>query len=316
MYLEIIIFILIIILVYFSCYQTNIKEGLITSTYSTMNADSTNQNYTTAQNFPNSIVANSNNPSYGNIPSNVQPNSIDPKYTVTSSTNINNTTSTNEPNKTSCDPSTLFTMKNIIRDGNGNIIIRYIDTCGKYYTNEYTQSLNHIQFSNTGPNAVGPNAVGPNAVGTNAVGPNAVGPNAGGSYIGGSYVGGSYVGGLSVAQEAQAQQDRIALQNAHAEQSLQAGYGYSVAPVAQIPPAPPVRYTQSNPLQNISSQDNQTALLYQKIMNSLDNLPKSNTTAPIIVTPAPTAQPNYTNYEETTPPNTNNTTSTNTTPGT
>jgi hypothetical protein len=40
-------------------------------------------------------------------------------------------------------------MKNIIRDQNGNIIVRYIDTCGKYYTYEYTQSINHIQYDNS-----------------------------------------------------------------------------------------------------------------------------------------------------------------------
>lgn len=44
-----------------------------------------------------------------------------------------------------CDPDTAYSMKNVMQDNNGNIIIRYMDTCGKYYTYQYNQTINKVQ---------------------------------------------------------------------------------------------------------------------------------------------------------------------------
>jgi hypothetical protein len=112
----------------------------------------TSSNVVSSSNVPNSVV-----------PNVVVPNTItgtlsdpsvfsasmsnsggSPGYVVTSSNVANSGTDTsgNTTNvNTSCDPTTLYSMKNIMQDKSGNIIVRYMDTCGKYYTYEYTQSI-------------------------------------------------------------------------------------------------------------------------------------------------------------------------------
>ena len=157
MYLEIVIIILLIVLTYSSCCQHKIQEGLVTNSVSSMNTTTQNSG-SNIQNYPNSIVMNSTNS--GIVPNVISSNTVstdntgsNTNYLVTSSTD--NLDSSGNNSSPGCDPSTLFSMKNIIRDENGNIIVRYIDTCGKYYTYEYTQSLNHIQYPSTTSSQVG-----------------------------------------------------------------------------------------------------------------------------------------------------------------
>lgn len=109
--------------------------------------------------IPNTITGTSNDPSV--LSSSVSNSS--PGYVVTSS-NIANTTDITgnsaalsgtdaEGSPIKCDPNTLYSMKNIMRDKNGNIIVRYMDTCGKYYTYQYTQTINKMQDSTSSTDA-------------------------------------------------------------------------------------------------------------------------------------------------------------------
>ena len=166
-YLGIFSFILFIstIFILYEYRPKSFKEGLTTSV-STVGGGTgrgTGSNRTnvssSSSNLPNSIIPNSvtsviSDPSQLNISTGGVSG-----YKVTSSNNISDTTAvSNDMNVISegspnCDPETTYSMKSVMQDNNGNIIVRYMDTCGKYYTYQYSQTINKIQNIVTPPPA-------------------------------------------------------------------------------------------------------------------------------------------------------------------
>lgn len=118
-------------------------------------ATTTSSNVVSSLNVPNSIVPNVAVPntitgtlSDPSVFSAAISNSgASPGYVVTSSNVANvvdscgNITDTNSAGTGTCDPDKLFSIKNVMQDKSGNIIVRYMDTCGKYYTYQYTQTI-------------------------------------------------------------------------------------------------------------------------------------------------------------------------------
>lgn len=161
----------IVYIVFLQTYKKDVLEGMIVSSNSNFNLPKT----VISNNIPNSILPNSIT---GSVINNSNPmtnmNSVDisnnsflqnvaltnPSLNnaiLTSSNVVNDpnaATSTNSSqdggnnSSNTCDPNTMYSIKNVLQDKDGNIVVRYMDTCGKYYIYQYTQTLNSIGSGN------------------------------------------------------------------------------------------------------------------------------------------------------------------------
>jgi hypothetical protein len=75
---------------------------------------------------------------------------------MSNTANIGNDMNVISQGNANCDPSTAYSIKNVMQDDNGNIIIRYMDTCGKYYTYQYSQTISKVQHNSPPPPPAGP----------------------------------------------------------------------------------------------------------------------------------------------------------------
>ena len=151
-----IIFLISTIFILYEYRKNPLQEGLI----STQNNNSYFDYSSGGIRSPNSVVANA----VKGVSNNSQQSNNDPitdtnsKFVITSSNKVENTTASITNNmdvisqgSTNCDPNTTYSMRNIMQDNDGNIIIRYMDTCGKYYSYQYNQSVSKVQNAVTPP---------------------------------------------------------------------------------------------------------------------------------------------------------------------